>query len=244
MTDRPTVLVPVRVLEGEAIPEGVPELLAHGHVILLGYHVIPEQTAPGQAKLQWEDQARERLEDLEQLFLDVGATVDPRLVFTHDAQQTFHRQIREHGAMAVLVPDAVLELEQVLVPVRGTVGSDRLAQVVAGLFGEAGLGVTLLHVADEEESDQDAETLLDAVASALVDLGVAESAIETRVERDVEPLDAIVEASQDADVVVMGESDPTLATYFFGMPATQVNEQFLGPVLVVQRALPASENDD
>jgi nucleotide-binding universal stress UspA family protein len=244
MTDRPTVLVPVRVLEGEAIPEGVPELLAHGHVILLGYHVIPEQTAPGQAQLQWEDQARERLGELEQLFLDEGATVEPRLVFTHNAQQTFDRQIHEHEAIAVLVPDAVVDLEEVLVPVRGTVGSDRLAQVVGGLFAETDVGVTLLHVADDEETDEDATTLLDAIASALVDLGVAESAIETRVERDVEPLDAIVEASQDADVVVMGESDPTLATYFFGMPATQVNEQFLGPVLVVQRALPASENDD
>ncbi|MFW6384989.1 MAG: universal stress protein, partial [Halodesulfurarchaeum sp.] len=48
MTDRPNVLVPIRVLEGESIPEGVPELLANAHVVLLGYHVVPDQTAAGQ----------------------------------------------------------------------------------------------------------------------------------------------------------------------------------------------------
>jgi len=54
MTDRPAVLVPIRVLEGESIPEGVPELLADAHVVLLGYHVVPDQTATGQARMQFE----------------------------------------------------------------------------------------------------------------------------------------------------------------------------------------------
>ncbi len=62
MTDRPSVLVPLRVLEGESVPEGVPDLLGDAHVVLLGYHVLPEQTAPGQARMQFEDRAMERLE--------------------------------------------------------------------------------------------------------------------------------------------------------------------------------------
>jgi hypothetical protein len=33
----------------------------------------------------------------------------------------------------------------------------------------------------------------------------------------------------------MGETDPSLATFVFGMPADQVADRFLGPVLVVQR---------
>jgi len=48
-------------------------------------------------------------------------------------------------------------------------------------------------------------------------------------------MDAIVDAADEFDAVVMGESDPSLATFVFGLRSEQVAEQFLGPVLVVQR---------
>jgi len=59
--------------------------------------------------------------------------------------------------------------------------------------------------------------------------------LTTRIERAGDVPDAIVDAADEYDAVVMGESDPTLATYVFGLPAEQVAERFLGPVLVVQR---------
>lgn len=239
MTDRPSVLVPVRVLEGESIPEGVPELLSTAHVVLLGYHVIPDQTAPGQARMQFEEQATERLDDFENIFTDAGATVERRLVFTHDGQKTINRFVVEEGCLAVLVPNATGPVEEVLVAVRGTVGIDRLARLVAGVFGPIDASVTLFHVASDDETDADAETLLDGVADRLTDLGVAESAIETRIDRDSGPLDAITGTAREYDAVVMGETDPSLATFVFGMPADQVAERFLGPVLVVQREPPA-----
>ncbi|QSG12861.1 Nucleotide-binding protein, UspA family [Halapricum desulfuricans] len=241
MSDRPTVLVPIRVLEGESIHDGVPELLADAHVVLLGYHVIPEQTPPGQARMQFEEQATARMDELESLFEDAGATVERRLVFTGEAQKTIDRTIYEHDCLAVLVPDAVVALEDVLVAVRGTVGIDRLARVVSGLFANADADVTLYHVAGESESDADAETLLSGLADRLAESGVDPDRIETRIERDRKPLAAIIEASDTFDAVVMGESDPSLATFVFGMPAEQVAERFLGPVLIVQRERPESE---
>ncbi|QLG28817.1 universal stress protein [Halorarum halophilum] len=235
MTDRPSILVPIRVLEGESIPEGVPELLANAHVVLLGYHVIPEQTAPGQARMQFEERATQRLDEYEAMLADAGATTERRLVFTHDGQKTIDRTIREESCLAVLVPNATGPPEDVLVAVRGAVGVDRLARVVAGLFGDTDVSVTLYHVADEDETDDDIRTLLDGVADRVTDLGMDAPAIETRIERDRGPLDAIVHAADQFDAVVMGESDPSLATFVFGMPADQVAERFLGPVLVVQR---------
>jgi len=106
MTERPSILVPVRVLEGESIPEGVPELLANAHVVVLGYHVVPDQTATGQAQIQFEERARKRLDKYEAIFEDAGATVERRLVFTHDGQKTIDRMITEYDALAVLVPNA------------------------------------------------------------------------------------------------------------------------------------------
>jgi nucleotide-binding universal stress UspA family protein len=244
MTDRPSVLVPIRVLEGESVPEGIPKLLANAHVVLLGYHVIPEQTAPGQARMQFEERANERLDEYESIFADAGATVERRLVFTHDGQKTIDRMIYEHGCLAVVVPQATTLPEDVLVAVRGTVGADRLARVVAGVFGAMDVSVTLYHVAGDAETDEDAAMLLDGMVDRLMDLGMDEAALETHVERDRKPLQAIREESEDYDVVVMGETDPSLSTFVFGMPADQVADAFLGPVLVVQRERPADTGGD
>lgn len=235
MTDRPSVLVPLRVLDGESLPDGVPEFLADTHVVLLGYHVVPEQTPPGQARLQFEERATARLDEFEASLTAAGATVDRRLVFTGDGQQTLDRTIEEHDCLAVLVPSATGPVEDVLVAVRGTVGVDRLARVVAGVFGETDAGITLYHVADANETDADAEVLLDTVTGRLTALGVDDARVSTRVERDRDPIDAIADATAEFDTVVMGETDPSLSTFVFGMPADQIAERFLGPVLVVQR---------
>jgi len=242
MTDSPSILVPLRVLEGESVPEGVPDLLATAHVVLLGYHVIPEQTATGQAQMQFEDRATERLDEYETMFEEAGATVERRLVFTHDGQKTIDRMTTEHDCLAALVPNATGPVEDVLVAVRGTVGVDRIARVVGGLFGETDASVTLYHVAESDETDEDVGTLLDGMVNRLEAQGLDASRIETRVERDQEAFDAIVDAADAFDVVVMGESDPSLATFVFGMPADQVADRFLGPVLVVQRE-PSEETE-
>ncbi|MFY4814911.1 universal stress protein [Haloarcula sp. AONF1] len=244
MTDRLSILVPIRVLEGESIPEGVPELLAHAHVVLLGYHVIPEQTAPGQARMQFEDRATERLDEYEEMFEDAGATVERRLVFTHNGQKTIDRMIAEHDCMAVLVPNATGPVEDVLVPVRGAIGVDRLARVVASVFGNMDADVTLYHVADEDTTDDDIQTLLGGMADRLAEFGMDPSTIETRIDRDQNPLDAIVDVADAFDTVVMGETDPSLATFVFGMPANQVANRFLGPVFVVQRERAAADEDE
>ncbi|AWB27685.1 universal stress protein [Halococcoides cellulosivorans] len=232
---RPTVLVPIEVLEGESLPEGTPELLAEAHVILLGYHVIPDQTAPGQARMQFEERAQDRLTEYRTVLEEGGATVETRLVFTHDGQQTIDRQSKEHDCLATLVPRTVTELEDVLVAVRGTVGIDRLAQVVTGLFAETDVTITLFHVTDEDESDADVDLMLDGLVDRFEDGAIDPARIGTRTERGVKPADAIADLAAEYDVVVMGESDPSLATFVFGHSAEQVAERFLGPVLVVER---------
>lgn len=243
MTDRPTVLVPIRVLEGESIPEGVPDLLANARVVLLGYHVLPDQTAPGQARSQFGEQATDRLEDLASMLEDAGATVDSRLVFTHEAQKTIDRMILEQDCLAVLVPGGAGTVEDVLVAIRGTVGLDRLARLVSGLFAGTGVGVTLYHVAPEEETDEDAEMLLDGVVARLSEAGLEEEAIDVRIARDVAPVEAIRETAEAFDVVIMGESDPSITTFVFGMTAEQVADRFLGPVFIVQREPPEEESE-
>jgi nucleotide-binding universal stress UspA family protein len=246
MTDRPTVLVPIQILEGESIPEGVPDLLSGAHVVLLGYHVIPDQTAADQARMQYEERATTRLDQFQSMLENAGATVETRLVFTHDGQSTIDRTIYEHDCLAVLVPNATETPENVLVPIRGTVGVDRIVRLVAGLFDDMDVGLTLYHVQEDDESEEDARLFLEGIADRLVEKGVDRDAIEMWVSSGEKSPDAIVDVAEDFDAVVMGESNPSVVTFVFGMRAQQVADRFLGPVLVVQRERPeeTEETDD
>lgn len=238
MSDRPSILVPIRVLEGESIPEGVPELLTNAHVVLLGYHVVPDQTATDQARDQFEDQATRRLEDLTSILEHAGASVESRLVFTHDGQTTIDRMTDEHDCLAVLIPNATRPLENVLVAIRGVVGIDRFVRLVSGLFATVDVDVTLYHVAEADEIDADVETLLEGVATRLSEEGVSPDTIDMQISRDGSPHESIVDASDDYDTIVMGESDPSVSTFLFGMTADQVANEFLGPVFVIQHGDP------
>jgi hypothetical protein len=102
------------------MPAGVSKLLANAHTALVGYPLVPDQTAVGQARMQFEE---------------AGTTVERRLVSTRDGQTTRNRMRSEHGCLAVLVPNATGSPEDADAAVRGTVDVDCLARVVPGLFG-------------------------------------------------------------------------------------------------------------
>ncbi|MFC6726667.1 universal stress protein, partial [Halobium palmae] len=94
------VLVPLAVLEGESVSLGLMNLLGTVDVTVLGYHVLPEQTPPDQARLQYEERANETLADVAEEFRLAGGDADHRLVFTHDRAQTVDRVADEVDARA------------------------------------------------------------------------------------------------------------------------------------------------
>ncbi len=152
-----------------------------------------------------------------------------------------NRVLAEHDCQAVLVPNACEPPQNVLVAIRGTVGVDRIVTLVAGLFAGTDVAVTLYHGLVESETVEDAETFLDGVADRLVDRGIEPSSVEQLVDETDGGVDRIAEVAMEYDAVVMGESNPSVATFVFGMPSKQVAKRFLGPVLVVQREHHAAE---
>ncbi|WP_435073860.1 universal stress protein [Halorubrum sp. HHNYT27] len=237
-TGRPAVLVPLAVLEGESLPNGTAELLANARVVLLGYHVIPEQTAAEQAREQFGETGMAKLDEFAAELAAAGADVETRLVFTHDEAATIDRLIYEHDCLAVLVPNSTPQVSSVFVALRGTVGIERNTRLVVGLFADADVDVTLYHAPGDGESPDDGESFLNGVKSDLVERGIAPDRIATLVEDASVPIDLIAARAESYDAVVMGETDPSVTTFVFGMPSKQVAERFLGPVLVVQRARP------
>ena len=233
--DRPAVLLPVAILEGQVVPDGIPVLLSRARVIVLGYHVVPDQTPPGQARMQFENRAETLLEGIERQFEGAVAAVETRLVFTHDREETFDRVGREEAVDGTLILNPAPAMDRVLVPIRGEVGVDRIASIAAELLADTGMEATLYYASASDEDPDEARAVLDRATGILTDRGVPPGAIGTTIETTGEPVRSIVAAAEGHDAVIMGESDPGVETFLFGEESKQVAERFVGPVLVVRR---------
>ncbi|MFB6308399.1 MAG: universal stress protein [Haloarculaceae archaeon] len=229
------VLVPVEILQGETVSDSVIELLATRPVVVLGYHVLPEQTAPGQARMQFEDRATAKLEELADDFRAAGGDVDTRLVFTHDEEQTLDRVAEETDCTAILLPNPMADTERLLVSLGGEVDVERVTAFVAALIGDRDISVTLFHVAADEAGTAAGQSIVEDGATRLRDLGVPAAAITTEVALSGAPVEAIATAAADCNAVVMGESEPSLQSFVFGDASERVAAHSLGPVVVVRR---------
>ncbi|WP_226480414.1 universal stress protein [Natrinema amylolyticum] len=229
------VLVPLAILEGESVSAGLPTLLAPVDVTVLGYHVLPEQTPPDQARLQYEDRATDALTDLAAEFEAAGGRADHRLVFTHDRERTIDRVAAETGADAYAITGVTGPVDRLLVTLTGEVAADRLCSVVAELVGDRGIDVTLFLATDDEAGGRES---LEAAAASLAERGID---VETEPAVGDPSLEALVEAAAGHDVIVMGDQAPSLRSLVFGEAADRVAAESVGPVLVV-RSL--EERDD
>ncbi|MFB6281298.1 MAG: universal stress protein [Haloferacaceae archaeon] len=230
------VLVPVEVLEGETVPEAVVDLLATCPVVVLGYHVLPEQTPPGQARLQFEERAQARLDDIATAFRDAGGDAETRLVFTHDEAQTLDRVADETGCAAILVPNPAPEIGRILVPLRGEADVGRVAAFVAALIGDRDVVTTFLHVAEDEEGTAAGRSVVDDAAARFREHGGSAGRVTTEVTVSGTPVREIAAAAADHDAVVMGEGEPSLRSFLLGDASERVAAGSLGPVVVVRRA--------
>lgn len=221
-------LVPLAILEGESVSAGLTALLEPMNVTVLGYHVLPEQTPPDQARLQYEDRATDALEDLAAEFGADEGTADYRLVFTHDRKQTFERIARETASDVYAIPGATGPIDRLLVALTGDVAVERIVSFVAELVGDREIGVTLFLATDDEPAGRE---LLETAAIPLADRGID---VGTELAVDEPPLEALLDRAAGHDAVVMGERAPSLLTLVFGEEAERVAAESVGPVLVVR----------
>jgi nucleotide-binding universal stress UspA family protein len=227
------VVVPVAVLENESVSLGLMNLLGTMDVTVLGYHVLPEQTPPDQARLQYEARANAALADVTEEFRAAGGAADYRLVFTSDRQKSLGRIADEVGARAYAITGATGTVGRLLVSLSGDVAADNVLAFVTELVGDRDIAVTLLRVAGDEGAVPLAEA-----RSRLRDAGITTRAV---VAEEANPLDALVAAVPDHDAIVMGEQAPSLQSFLFGEITDRVAAESVGPVLVVRRPPAESE---
>lgn len=232
-------LVPVEILEGESVAPGIIDLLADADVVVLGYHVIPEQTTPGQARMSFEEQAQTKLAEVAEVFEDAGASVETRLVFTHDEEQTFERVATETECDLVVHLNPAMDDDDLLVALHGQVAAERIGTIVASLVADSEVKLSLVEIAGPEA---DTLNLLERAENALLDGGVEAERITSEVIRTETPIKAIVEAARGMDAIVLGERAPSWQEMVFGDLEDRVADASLGAVLVV-RSPPAPDEE-
>ncbi|TQQ82719.1 universal stress protein [Halonotius terrestris] len=222
------VLVPVEVLAGKTVAPGLMSLLGTMDVTVLGYHVLPEQTPPDQARHQYEERATAALEDLSEEFRTAGGAADHRLVFTHDREQTVTRVADEIDANAFAISGMTGDVDDLLVSLSGDVNIDRIIEFVIDLVGDRDIDVTLLLAGEAAEASGHG---LAAAASRLREAGI-DTGTSTAAGS---PFDSLMDAVPGHDAIVIGESAPSLRSLVFGDDAERVAAASVGPVLVVRR---------
>lgn len=255
------VLVPVAVLEGESVSPGLISLLGTVDVTVLGYHVLPEQTPPDQARLRFEERATSALEDVSQEFAAAGGAADHRLVFTHDREQTVRRVAVEVDADAFAVLGTTGDVDRILVSLSGDVDADRILSFVEALVGDRDVGVTLFLAAaagmtgeatdgaapegtdpgDAGDASDAAAARLEAAADRLREGGLD---ADTALAAEGSAFDALIDAVPGHDAVVMGERAPSLRSFVLGEESERVAAASVGPVLVVRNRRADDEPDE
>lgn len=233
----PRVLVPVDVLDEPPPPGATTRMVAAVDVVLLGYHQVPEQTAPGQMRMEYEDQARESLTRFADAFRETGAEVTQRLVFTHDVGDTFARVSNEEVCSAILLPRPAASMQRLLVPIRGEANLGRLTSVTARLLEGNDMEVGLLHVAHEDEEEGAGDLLLRGAREQLVEAGIDPDRVILQVYPAGDALEAVVEAAREHDGLVLGETEPSLRDIVVGEVHERIADAYEGPILIVRRRL-------
>jgi nucleotide-binding universal stress UspA family protein len=237
-----SILVDVELPAPVPLPPKLVAALASLRVVLVGWYAVPEQTSPAQARDQFGAEAQAALDTVARRFAEAGATgTTSRLVFTGSKFDTLTRISTEEDCDAVLIPGALERLRRLLVPLRGLQNAGPIVPFVADLVqdGET-TNVTLLHVLQEEETEAGVQAdLFGPIVEQLAAQGVETDLVERRVVTTDDPADTIVEVAAHYDLVVLGETQPSVRSVLFGTVPERIVQTVDLPVVVMRH-----EEDD
>jgi nucleotide-binding universal stress UspA family protein len=225
-----TILVPVDISEPDPPSLGIVDLLGPIDVVLLGYFPVPVQAEPALIRDEYEADAEARLVELAEGHPELTEV----LVFTHDRRATVDRVAEEYDCDAVLTAGDVERIDRILVPIRGDVNLERIVSVVAGLLAAGDATATLFHAIGEDTDRSQGEFLLRGAVDRFVDLGTDADRIDSQLSRGGDPRAEIVDLAGEYDIVVLGETEPSLRERIIGDVLSRIVDDVDVPALIVR----------
>ncbi len=230
-----SILVDIELPDADPLPPELVRVLSSLRVVLLGWFSVPEQIGPEQARNRFRDEAQDALDAEARRFREAGADVATHLMFTENKLDSIRRVSQEESCDAVLIPGPVEQLRRILVPLRGLHNVHEIAPFVADLCQDGTAEVTLLHVVEDEETEASAHAdVLEPTAELIYDHGIKAGVLELASVSAGDRAGAIREWSDDYDLVVLGETEPSVYEVLFGTVPERIVTTTDTPVIVVR----------
>ena len=230
-----TILIPIDARDPVKPATDVARLFGAHSLLILGTYDVPDQATTDQLRTQFGEEATAAVESVAEQFELHGGVADSRVVFTHDRSETVERVAAEADVDAVLTESTLdTDLTRVLVPLRGDDNLERIVAFVGQLMRESDATVTLLNVATSDDEASQAEFILRGARDRLIEDGINGDRVDWQQERDFSPTEGILRAATEHDLVVVGESEPSLRERLLGAVTNQVVDESPVPVLVVR----------
>jgi len=229
-----TILVPVDISEGDPPAQPLIDLCRSVDVVLLGYYPVPDQVAPAQLRQDHESDATAALEEITDLFSANGISVTDVLVFTHDREDTIDRVANEYDCDAVLTLGETECIETVLVPVRGDTNLERIVSLLGSVMRMSDASITFFHSVAEDSDPSHGEFLLRGAVDRLGEAGIDRERIDWQLSDEEAPHDEIIELAQDYDLLVLGETKPSLRERILGSVPSRIVDEVDKPAFIVR----------
>jgi nucleotide-binding universal stress UspA family protein len=152
-------------------------------------------------------------------------------VFGKARDKTIDRVAVEEECDVILTSGDADEITQILVPLRGERNFDRILSFTEELLTGTGAAVTLFHRGEESDRIPGEEILSDAT-DRLIQAGVDADRISQRLSEDDDTTQSIVDLGEEFDVLVLGETEPSLRDQIFGNVPAQVTADTDDPAFV------------
>jgi nucleotide-binding universal stress UspA family protein len=227
-----TILVPVDVSEDDPIARSLIELCRSVEVILLGYYPVPDQVAPAQLRQDHESDARATLNEIGETFGDIDVT--DVLVFTHDREDTIDRIANQYGCEAVLTMGEAERIDRVLVPIRGDTNLNRIVSLLAAVMRMSDASITFFHSVAEDSDPSHGEFLVRGAVDRLDEAGIDRERIDWRLSETESPQDEIIELAREYDLLILGETKPSLRERIFGTVPSRIADEVDKPAFIVR----------
>ena len=233
MTTTHRVLVPFELPDADPLPSVLTEILTEIETVVVGHYGLPDQTPPSVARDQFEAEASAELDTLARPFAEAGIPVTTRLVFGKAREKTIDRVAIEEDCDVILTPGHADAVERIFVPLRGEANFDRILSFVVELLTATAATVTLFHAGDDSDRLPGEQILADA-ADFLADAGIDPERVDRQLAEGGDVGRSIVDLGAAYDLIVLGETEPSLADRIFGSVPAQVTADTDDPAFVVR----------
>jgi nucleotide-binding universal stress UspA family protein len=228
-----TILISVDVSAGSQPAESIVDLCRSVSVVLIGYY--PEQdVATTQIRQDRKSEAESTVENISETFSNSGVDILETLVFTYYRQDSVDYAAKKHACDAVLTLGTAEGIDRILVPIRGDTNLERIVGLLGDVMQGSDASVTFFHSVMENSDPTHGEFLVRGAADRLSQSEIDRDRIDWQLSDDESPEEEIIKLGEEYDLLVLGETKPSLRHRILGSVPNRIVDEVDTPAFIVR----------